>query len=93
MIATGLVDVVNWLIQTFLYPLFKPNLPFLSYNSYVGVLNSIKTSEIYTFSVLNNFFPVALLLTLLGVILSGEITLFLIKGVMFLINLVRGSGA
>jgi len=93
MIADNLVDVANWLIQTLIYPLFPQNLPFLSYNTYVGVLNSIKTNEIYIFSVLNKFFPVSLLLIFIIVIISGEITLFLIKGVMFLINLVRGSGA
>ena len=93
MIATGLIDIVNWLIQNLFYPLFPHNLPFLPFNTYVDILNSIKTSYIYVFGVLDNFFPVPLLLTFILVVLTGEITLFLVKGITFIINLVRGSGA
>jgi len=93
MIADSLVDVVNWTIQHFIYPLFPANFPFLSYDTYNNILTNLKTDFIFTFSVINKFFPAILLLTFILVVLSAEIILFGIKLAMWFLNLIRGSGA
>ncbi len=93
MIADGLIDIVNWVIQTFIYPLFRTNYPLLSYTEYQNILGGLKDNFIYTFSVIDKLFPVSLLLIFIGLIIFAEITLFVIKLGMWFLNLIRGSGA
>jgi len=93
MIADGLVDVANWLIQHIIYPLFPSNYPFLSFSTYSGILNGVKTDVIFAFSAVDKFFPISLLLIFLSVILTAELILVAIKAGMWILNLVRGSGA
>jgi hypothetical protein len=93
MIGDSLVDLVNWLIQTIIFPLFPDNFPLLSSNTYFNTLQGLKGNFIFTFSVIDKFFPVQLLLTFLLVIIVAELGLFGIKAGMWLLNLVRGAGA
>lgn len=93
MVADTFTDLVNWLIQSFIYPLFPDNFPLLSYNSYYNILESLKGNFIFTFSFVEKFFPIQLLLTFLVIIIVAEIVLFGIKAMMWLLNLIRGSGA
>jgi hypothetical protein len=93
MVADSLIDVVNWVIQNFIYPLFPTNFPLLSYNSYNGILASLKTDFVFSFSIISKFLPITLLFTFLGVMLVAELVLVGIKIGIFFLNLVRGSGA
>ncbi len=93
MIADSLIDIVNWVIQHFIFPLFPNNFPFFSFETYDNLLEGLKTNVVFTFSVIDRFFPITLLLTLLITILIAEIVLFGIKAGMWFLNLIRGSGA
>lgn len=93
MIADGLIDAINWIIQNWIYPLFPSNYPLLSYETYSTTLSGLQTNISFAFSTINRFFPITLLLAFLGLILTAEITLIGIKVGMWLVNLIRGSGA
>lgn len=93
MVGDSLVDLVNWLIQSVIFPLFPDNFPLLSSGTYFNTLESLKGNFIFTFSVIDKFFPIQLLLIFLLVIIVAELVLFGIKAGMWLLNLVRGAGA
>ena len=93
MIGDSLVDLVNWLIQSLIFPIFPDNFPLLSANTYFNIIEGLKGNFIFTFSVIEKFFPIQLLLTFLLVIITAELVLFAIKLMTWLLNLVRGSGA
>jgi hypothetical protein len=93
MIGDSLVDLVNWLIQSVIFPLFPDNLPLLSSNTYFNTLQELKGNFVFTFSAIDKFFPIQLLLTFLIVIILAELILLAIKMMMWFLNLVRGAGA
>ena len=93
MIGDSLVDLVNWLIQSVIFPLFPDNLPVISSSTYFNTLQGLKGNFIFTFSAIDKFFPIQLLLSFLIVIILAELILFAIKTMMWFLNLVRGSGA
>ncbi len=93
MIGDSLVDLVNWLIQTIIFPIFPDNLPLLPSSTYLALLQSLKGNFIFSFSIIDKFFPIQLLLTFLIVIILAELILFAIKSMTWFLNLVRGSGA
>jgi len=92
MIASGLVDIINYAIQTFISP-FPANFPLLSFDAYSSMLNSVSSYLIYAFSILDKVFPVYGFLTLILVMLGGELLLITFKTGVFIVNLIRGSGA
>jgi hypothetical protein len=58
------------------------------------ILYSISFNFINGFNFIEYFFPVKLIFTLLGIILIAEILLhFGFKGIKYVLNLIRGSGA
>jgi len=93
MIGDSLVDLVNWLIQSVIFPLFPADFPLLSSSTYFNILQSLKGNFIFTFSIIDKFFPIQLLLTFLIIIIAAELILFAIKMMMWFLNLVRGAGA
>jgi hypothetical protein len=93
MIGDSLVDLVNWIIQTLIFPIFPDNFPLLSSNTYFNTLQGLKGNFIFAFSGIDKFFPIQLLLTFLLVIIVAELILFAIKMMMWFLNLVRGAGA
>jgi hypothetical protein len=87
-----LLTIVNWLFKTSL-GLLPAEISFLSYADFVSTLDGLKDNLVYIFSGLGNVMPIALVFVLISVIMAGELILFGIKSVMFMINLIRGSGA
>ena len=87
-----LLTIIIWLYKNTL-----GNLPtevgLLSLNTFVNYLDSFKANLIYAFSGLASIFPVELLFIIVSIIISGELILFGIKIGMFVINIIRGSGA
>jgi hypothetical protein len=93
-IADYLLTAIIYLIQKLILPLLPENMPFLSFETLTGILNSdVKNDLIFAFSGIGKLLPVNLILIIFLVIIFAEITLTTIKMGIFVINLVRGSGA
>lgn len=93
MILDNLINLILWVLNNWLLPLFPSNLPFLDFNNFVLMLENLKTDIVYAFSFLGKIFPIDLLLALILVVITAEILLFGFKSVMWIINIVRGAGA
>lgn len=64
-----------------------------SLSQFENILNSISTTFITSFNFIENFLPIQLIFTLLGIIIIAEILLhFGFKATKWIINIVRGSG-
>lgn len=64
-----------------------------SISQFQGFFASVSSGLITSFSFLEIFFPMRLILTLLSIIIVSEILLhFGFKGIKYVINIVRGSG-
>lgn len=87
-----LLSIVNWLFKGSL-GLLPNEVSFLPYADFVSTLDGLKDNLVYAFSGLGNVMPINLIFVLISVIMAGELILFAIKSVMFMINLIRGSGA
>lgn len=87
-----LITIVIWLYQkaTSALPTDMGFFPLSVLNAY---LDSFSDTLVYVFSTISKIMPIELILILIGVILAGEVILFGIKAGMFVINIIRGSGA
>ena len=93
MIGDNIFTYIIWFIQhgiLAILPVDFPTLPLLTYQASLMNMSAFLTQS---FGGLNNIFPVYLLLAFVIIGVSAELILFSIKGVIFVINLVRGSGA
>lgn len=87
-----IITIAIWLYKnTFL--LLPTEVDVLPISTFTGYLDSFKEILVYAFSGIANIFPIELLFIIIFVIITGEIILFGIKIGMFIINLIRGSGA
>jgi hypothetical protein len=87
-----LITIVIWLYKnTFLRLPTEINI--LPINTFIGYLDSLKTNLTYSLSGIAKIFPIDLLFTLILVVIAGEIILFGVKVGIFVINIIRGSGA
>jgi hypothetical protein len=94
MVADFIISIVNFFIAKLILPLLPTNMPFFPIDTLLAILNSdLKSDVIYAFSGFGKIFPLDLTLIVFLTIISAEISLVLIKMAMYLINLVRGSGA
>ena len=93
MIIDIILNIVIWLFQNTVLRLMYVNLPLLSYSEYQSLLMTIRTEIVPPFSSLNNLFPIDLLIIFVIIMLIAELVLLMIKGSMYVINLIRGSGA
>lgn len=87
-----LITIVIWLYKNTLLRL-PIEMDFLSIETFTDYLESFKDILIYSFSGIAKVFPIELLFIVISVIIAGEIILFTIKIGIFMINLIRGSGA
>lgn len=87
-----LITIAIWLYKhTFL--LLPTEIEFFPIATFVGYLDSFKANLGFAFSGIAKIFPIELLLIIVSVVITGEIILFGIKIGMFVVNLIRGSGA
>lgn len=87
-----LITIVIWLYKnTFLR--LPTEIGILPINTFTGYLDGLKTNLVYSFSGFAKLFPIELLFIIILVIITGEIILFGVKVGIFVINLIRGSGA
>ncbi len=88
-----LLTIIIWLYQHTLLPLLPTQIDFLPIATYESTLEGLQGNLAYAFSGVNKLFPLDLLLGVILVIITAELILFLVKIAMFVINVVRGSGA
>jgi len=94
MVADFLISIANFFFAKLILPILPTNLPFFPIDNLLAILNSdLKNDIIYAFSGFGRILPMDLILIVLTTIIGAEILLVFIKMAMYLINLVRGSGA
>jgi len=92
-IADIFISIIIWIIQSILLPILPTNLPFLSFDTFKGILGgTLKHNFIWGLAGLNIFLNLNLIFTLIGVIIFGEICFWGVKAGMFLWKSIRGSG-
>lgn len=94
MVADFIISVVNFFIGTLILPILPTSMPFFTIDNLTSILNSdLKSDIIYALSGIGKILPIDLIFIIFLTIILAEGSLVLIKMAMFLINLVRGSGA
>lgn len=92
-IADLLINIIIWLVQSIILPVLPTSLPFLPLTSFTEILNGIIGNLSYSFIGLEFLLPIDLIFMFVLVVLFAEMTLMIFKMGVFIINLVRGSGA
>lgn len=87
-----LITAVIWLYKNTLL-LLPDEISGFTLATFTGYLDSFQDTLVYAFSGIANIFPIGLLFIIVSVIITGEIIMFGIKIGIFVINLIRGSGA
>ena len=87
-----LLTIVIWLykLSTSILP---TEIGILPLNTFTGYLAGLENNLVYAFSGIAKFFPMDLTFVLISVVISGELILFGVKAGIFLVNIIRGSGA
>lgn len=92
-VADILITIVIYLIETLLLPILPVSVGAFTISEFSSGLLAIKSNLIYGLSGIGFFMPVSLILNLVLLILFAEFSLMLFKMGVFIVNLVRGSGA
>jgi len=87
-----LITIIIWLYKNTLLNL-PENVAGLSLAEFESFLNGLKANLTYSLSGISNVFPVDWAFTFIGVVIAGELIILAVKGGIFVINLIRGSGA
>ncbi len=88
-----LISIVIFLIQKLLLPVLPTSIGFLPVETFSNTLTTLKANLIYSLSGIGFFMPIDLILSLILLVIFAETSLFLFKMGVFIVNLVRGSGA
>ena len=88
-----IITIIIWLYRHTLLPILPTQITFLPIATYQSTLQGLEGNLAYAFSGVNKLFPLELLLGVVLTIITAELILFLVKIAMFVINVVRGSGA
>jgi hypothetical protein len=91
-IADTLITGVIWILQNTILKILPTEFSFLSFNDFTNNLNALKPDLVNSLSGVNQILPVNLLLIIIFIIITGEVLLFGIKAMFWLVNIVRGSG-
>jgi hypothetical protein len=92
-VADILINIVIWLLQNSLLKM-PTSIEALPLATLQTNLTSFTSTMANSFNFINYFLPVGLLFSLFGAIIFAEISLHLgWKGIKFIINVFRGSGA
>lgn len=92
-IADTVITMIDFLIQKALLPLLTWPVYLFQPSDLKAALAPTSSYLIAALSGLGFFLPILLIISLCVIFFAAEISLFGFKGVKFLINLVRGSGA
>jgi hypothetical protein len=92
-IADGLINFLIWLINNSILKVLPTEISFFPLSQLTSIFDNIGGSIATTFSFISFLVPTTLLLTLVRLIIFGEVLLFGIRGVKYVMNLARGSGS
>jgi hypothetical protein len=92
-ISDLLISGIIYLIKTLLLPILPISIGAFTISDFSAALLSVKSNLIYGLSGISFFMPVSLILSLTLLVILAEFSLMLFKMGVFIINLVRGSGA
>jgi hypothetical protein len=92
-IGDMVIKMLTYLLQKFVLNTLPTSFPGLTIDNYTGFLNNVNSSLVFAYSRIGNFMPIGLILTCLIVVITAELTLLTFKAGIFVVNLVRGSGA
>lgn len=87
-----ILTIIIWLYKNTLLNL-PTDIGGLSLSEFSGFLDGLEGNLTYIFSGISNFFPIGWAFIFISVVIAGELIMFLIKQIVFVINLIRGSGA
>lgn len=93
MVADALFIFIIWVWQNSILAILPFEFTGFPLSTFQGYLDGVSGFLSQSFSGINNVFPVYLLMSMMIVFVLAEIILFSIKGIMYLVNLARGSGA
>lgn len=93
MLADTIFDAIIFLIQRFLLPVMPTDFLMFSFHDFENSLSGVSGMITKSFSGISNVFPVELVLYFIIILITAEVALFGIKGIMWVINVFRGSGA
>lgn len=93
MIADALFTFIIWIWQNSILAILPFEFSGFPLSTFKEYLDNMAGFLGQSFSGINNVFPVYLLMSMIIVFILAEIILFSIKGIMYLVNLARGSGA
>jgi hypothetical protein len=88
-----IVKLLTYLLQKFVLNVLPTSLPGLPIDSYRLLLENVISSLTFAYSRIGNFLPIGLILTCTIIVIASELTLLVFKAGIFIVNLVRGSGA
>ena len=92
-VSETLIDVIIFIMNNTLLNVLPVEVSGFSLSTFTSYFTNATSSLISSWSFINNFFPVGLLISLLGIIIVAEIALhFGFKGIKYIINVFRGSG-
>lgn len=92
-IADTVITMLIFVIQKALLPLLTWPIYFFNVDDLNALLAPLSGYLIQAFSGLGFFLPMLLIFSLVSIFFLAEFYLFSFKGVKFIINLLRGSGA
>lgn len=93
MLINGVFNVIIYFVERFILPVFPTNFVFYPISEFKDDLSAVESVLTKTFSGVSNIFPIDLVLAFVLIFFVAEIALFGIKGIFWLINVFRGSGA
>lgn len=92
MVLDSIIEVVIWFLEHTILAVLPNEFAFLSFAEFQNGLINIQPDLIISLSGVNGILPVNFLLAIILIIITGEILLFGIKGMFWVINIIRGSG-
>ena len=93
MIADTIFTLLIWTIQHSILAILPTEFAFMPLLTFKNALEGMSNFFTSSFAGLNNIFPSYFFIGIIILIISAEVILFAIKGTMYIINLIRGSGA
>lgn len=87
-----LITIVIWLYKNTML-LLPTEVGGLSLTDFTNFLDSLKANLTYSLSGVANVFPIDWAFIIITIIITGELIIFAVKAGIFVLNLIRGSGA
>jgi len=91
-VADLLINIIIFLVQRFLL-ILPTSISWLPIEEFNSTLAGVQNNLIFSLSGIGFFMPILLILSLVLLIIFAELSLVIFKAGVWIINVVRGSGA